>query len=99
MKETIKGYLGEKYRPEDDELITLYCETRAMYVDMLTELRKDGLMVDYTNAKGATNKIKHPLAIEVTKTAQVLNTLLKSLGLTASQRKEIGEMRDEFSDF
>lgn len=37
---------------------------------------------------GETNAIKNPLVIEATKVAQVLNGLLKSLGLTAAQRKK-----------
>ncbi len=44
--------------------------------------------MSYTNVAGETNAIKNPLVIEATKVAQVLNGLLKSLGLTAAQRKK-----------
>lgn len=100
---TIKTYLGERYEPSDDELIDLYCTTRKMYNDMLKALRKTGYLVEHTNKAGATNIVKNPLAIEVTKTAQVLNQLLKSLGLTAAQRKTVtegsGEGGDDFESF
>jgi len=44
-----------------------------------------------TNKAGATNLVKNPLAIELTKTVQVLNNLLRSLGLTPAQRKEFAD--------
>lgn len=99
---TIKSYLGSRYNPSDDELIDLYCSTRKMYNDMLKDLKKTGYLVEHTNKAGATNLVKNPLAIEVTKTAQVLNQLLKSLGLTAAQRKTVtegGEGGDDFESF
>lgn len=99
----IKSYLGDNYQESDDQLIDLYCKQRRLYEDMLTELRKEGFTVEYTNKAGATNLVKNPLAIEVTKTAQVLNQLLKSLGLTAAQRKKAGganvEEEDDFKNF
>jgi P27 family predicted phage terminase small subunit len=72
-----------------------------MYNEMLKDLKKTGYLVEYTNKAGATNLIKNPLAIEVTKTAQVLNQLLKSLGLTAAQRKTVAgaEGGDDFESF
>jgi P27 family predicted phage terminase small subunit len=104
----IKSYLGDNYRESDDQLIDLYCKQRKLYEDMLSELRKEGFTVEYTNKAGATNVVKNPLAIEVTKSAQVLTTILKSLGLTPSQRKEAGggddggnkkHKQDEFASF
>lgn len=101
MYEKIKSYLGDKYKESDDELINLYCETRELYQKMRAELKKTKLLMEYTNKAGATNLVKNPLAIEITKTIQVLNNLLKSLGLTAAQRKEVakGNGDDEFDDF
>lgn len=99
----IVGYLGDKFRPEDDELITLYCETQAFYKRMQKEIKDGDLLVEYTNKAGATNLIKNPLASEITKTVQVMNNLLKSLGLTAAQRKKVnsddGGDKDEFENF
>ena len=95
----IIGYLGDKYQESDDELIDLYCKTRKLYEEMLKELRKSGFLVEHTNKAGATNHVKNPLAIEVTKTAQVLNQLLKSLGLTTAQRKQAGGDGGEEDDF
>ncbi len=100
----IKSYLGDAYKPCDDQLIDLYCKQRKLYEDMLKQLRKEGFTIEYTNKAGATNLVKNPLAIEVTKTAQVLNQLLKSLGLTAAQRKKAGgtggdEEDDDFEKF
>jgi P27 family predicted phage terminase small subunit len=101
LRKKIKSYLGDRYQPSDDELINLYCETHALYKKMLKEIRKTGLMTEYTNKAGATNLVKNPLAIEATKTAQVLNALLKSLGLTAAQRKEAVKANDgdDFENF
>lgn len=84
----LRNYLGSNYQESDEELIMLYCETHALYKKMLKEIRKTGLITEHTNKFGAKNMVKNPLAIEATKTAQVLNTMLKSLGLTASQRKK-----------
>ncbi|MNI84772.1 Phage terminase, small subunit [compost metagenome] len=55
-------------------------------------------MMEHTNKFGAENTIKNPLAIEVTKTVQTLNNLLKSLGLTPAQRKKVG-VSDDDDDF
>lgn len=100
----IKGYLGDKYEPSDDELIKIYCETYALYSRMRDELMESDLMMEHTNKAGATNYVKNPLAIEITKIVQVLNNLLKSLGLTAAQRKEAvdggnGDGKDPFEEF
>ena len=99
--ERIKGYLGDKYNPSDDELIRIYSETHEFYCRLRDEVKKSDLMFEHTNKAGATNMVKNPLSIELTKTVQTLNNLLKSLGLTASQRKKaVGENdEDDFDDF
>ena len=104
MYNKLKGYLGDHYQPSDDELINLYCETHELYKRMQKEIEKSDLMMEYTNKAGATNLVKNPLAIEMTKIVQVLNNLLKSLGLTAAQRKEAvgggkGEEKDPFDEY
>lgn len=66
-------------------MIYLYCETHDFYKRLLKELSNDSLTVQ-RNRDGKVNYIKNPLAIELTKTIQILNNLLKSLGLTAQQR-------------
>ncbi len=101
MYEKIKKYLGNKYQKSDDELINLYCETHELYQKMRDELKKTGYIMEYTNKAGATNLVKNPLAIEITKMIQVQNNLLKSLGLTAAQRKEVvkDNRDDEFENF
>ena len=99
---TIKEDLGDHYQPSDDQLINLYCETHAFYKRMQAELDKTSLLMPHTNKAGAENLVKNPLAIEITKNVQVLNNLLKSLGLTAAQRKAVagtGEKDDSFSSF
>lgn len=67
---------------------------------------KNDLMVTHTNKAGATNIVKNPLAIEITKTVQTLNGLLKSLGLTPAQRRKLqvigggpDDSSDDFDDF
>ena len=101
LYEKIKLYLGDKYEQSDDELIKIYCETHEFYTRLRKEIAKSDLMMEYTNKAGATNYVKNPLAIELTKTVQVLNNLLKSLGLTAAQRKKAVAVddNDEFDDF
>ncbi len=100
LAEKLKTYLGDIYHPSDDELINLYCETYDLYREMVKELRETGLMTEHTNKFGAKNLVKNPLAIEVTKITQVLNQLLKSLGLTAAQRKKAvaDDANDDFDD-
>jgi len=99
--EKLKTYLGDRYEPSDDELIALYCETHEFYKKMQRELEENDLLVKHTNKYGAENLVKNPLAIELTKTVKVLNDLLKSLGLTAAQRKRVANVEDsdEFEEF
>jgi P27 family predicted phage terminase small subunit len=98
----LREYLGDSYKESDEELIQLYIETHRFYRKLKKEIGKADLMYEYTNKGGATNLIKNPLAVELTKTVQTLNNLLKSLGLTPSQRKNIadgGDSNDGFDDF
>ncbi|PAD70878.1 terminase [Bacillus sp. 7586-K] len=100
----IREYLGEDYKESDEELIKLYLETHQFYRRLQKEIKKNDLMYEYTNKAGATNLVKNPLSIELTKTVQTLNNLLKSLGLTPSQRKKLkdsgnGDDDDDFDDF
>jgi P27 family predicted phage terminase small subunit len=96
----IKKALGERYDPSDDELINLYCETFEFYQRLRDEIENSDLLIEHTNKAGATNLVKNPLSIELTKTVQTLNNLLKSLGLTAAQRKKVvNDDADEFDDF
>lgn len=94
----IRKYLGENYQKSDDEIIQLYVETHRFYRRLKKEVDNNDLMMEYTNKAGATNVIKNPMAIELTKTVLVLNNLLKSLGLTPAQRKQL-EGDDDDEDF
>jgi P27 family predicted phage terminase small subunit len=97
----IREYLGDQYKESDEELIKLYLETHAFYRRLQKEIKKTDLMYEYTNKAGATNMVKNPLSIELTKTVQTLNNLLKSLGLTPAQRKKVvnEDDEDDFDDF
>ncbi|BAU27623.1 P27 family predicted phage terminase small subunit [Aneurinibacillus soli] len=94
----IREYLGDNYQESDEELIQLYIETHKYYRRLKKEVEKTPLMLEHTNKSGATNTVKNPLAIEVTKTVQTLNNLLKSLGLTPAQRKKVGVAGDDDDD-
>lgn len=97
----IKRYLAENYQESDDEIIKLYVETHKFYRRLKKEVDSNDLMMEHTNKAGATNVIKNPMAIELTKTVLVLNNLLKSLGLTPAQRKQLegGDGDDDFDNF
>lgn len=101
----IREYIGEGYKESDEELIKLYIETHQFYRRLQKEVKKSDLMYEYTNKAGAKNLVKNPLSIELTKTVQTLNNLLKSLGLTPAQRKKIRDGSgssvddDDFDDF
>lgn len=99
----LREYLGDEYKESDEQIIKLYVETHKYYRRLKKEVEKSPLMIEHTNKSGATNTIKNPLAIEVTKTVQTLNNLLKSLGLTPAQRKKAGggviDDIDDFDDF
>lgn len=96
-----REYLGDNYKESDEELITLYVETHRFYRKLKKEINKQDLMYEYTNKAGATNLTKNPLVVELAKTVQTLNNLLKSLGLTPAQRKKVvnGEDDDDFDNF
>ena len=102
-KERILCYLENNggLNESDEEIVNLYAETFYFYQKMRSELKKSSLLLPYTNKVGATNYVKNPLAIEITKTVQTLNNLLKSMGLTPAQRKTVvppedGDMFDNF---
>jgi P27 family predicted phage terminase small subunit len=99
----IREYLGDSYKESDEELIKLYLETHQFYRRLQKEIKGANLMYEYTNKAGAKNLVKNPLSIELTKSVQTLNNLLKSLGLTPAQRKKLknGDEPDEddFDDF
>jgi len=101
MREKLKNYLGDDFQESDMELINLYSETYDFYCRLRDELKTSPLMMEHTNKASATNFVKNPLSIELTKTVQTLNNLLKSLGLTAAQRKKAvaGGDDDGFTDF
>ncbi len=92
-KSRIRDYLkdGNTLQESDIELVNLYAETYQFYCQLKRELIGKKLMMPYTNKAGAKNYVKNPLAIELTKTVQVLNNLLRSLGLTPAQRKEFAD--------
>lgn len=97
----IREYLGDSYQESDEQLIKLYVETHQFYRRLRNEIKKSDLLMEHTNKAGATNLVKNPLSIELTKTVQTLNNLLKSLGLTPAQRKKVVNEDDEgdFDDF
>ncbi|MED1786497.1 phage terminase small subunit P27 family [Brevibacillus laterosporus] len=97
----LREYLGDLYTESDEEIINLYIETHQFYRRLKQEIKKSPLMYEYTNKAGATNMVKNPLSIELTKTVQTLNNLLKSLGLTPAQRKKVtgDDDDDELNDF
>lgn len=96
----LREYLGDNYQESDEQLISLYIDTHRFYRRLQSELKKGQLMYEYTNKAGATNLVKNPLSIELTKTVQTLNSLLKSMGFTPAQRKRLKEMNnDELDDF
>ncbi|SAN37023.1 Phage terminase small subunit [Staphylococcus aureus] len=97
-KKQLKEYI-EDYKKSDDMLINLYLETYEFYCRLRDELKNSDLMMEHTNKAGASNIVKNPLSIELTKTVQTLNNLLKSMGLTAAQRKKIVQEEGGFGDY
>ncbi|ARD57406.1 phage terminase small subunit P27 family [Bacillus safensis] len=94
----LREYLGTNYKESDEELIALYIDTHKFYRKLKKEVDEQPLMMEYVNKAGAKNLVKNPLAIELTKTVATLNTLLKSLGLTPAQRREVVSGGDEIDD-
>ncbi|WP_256069671.1 P27 family phage terminase small subunit [Staphylococcus aureus] len=97
-KKQLKEYI-EDYKKSDDILINPYIETFEFYCRLRDELKNSDLMMEYTNKAGASKIVKNPLSIELTKTVQTLNNLLKSMGLTAAQRKKIVQEEGGFGDY
>lgn len=96
----VRDYLGSDYQESDEQIIQLYIETHQFYRRLQKEVKGSDLMYEYTNKAGATNLMKNPLSIELTKTVQTLNNLLKSLGLTPAQRKKVvNDDDDDFGNF
>ena len=98
-KKGLQEYIGTNYKQSDDLIISLYLDTEKFYRRLKREIGKSDLLLEYTNKVGATNTIKNPLSIEFTKTVQTMNNLLKSMGLTPAQRRELtGGGLDGFED-
>ncbi|MDW3976899.1 P27 family phage terminase small subunit [Staphylococcus saprophyticus] len=97
-KQKLKQYI-DNYQESDDMLISLYLETYEFYCRLRDELKSTSLMMEHTNKAGASNIVKNPLSIELTKTVQTLNNLLKSLGLTAAQREKVVQEESGFGDY
>lgn len=97
-KQKLKQYI-DNYQESDDMLISLYLETYEFYCRLRDELKSKSLMMEHTNKAGASNIVKNPLSIELTKTVQTLNNLLKSLGLTAAQREKVVQEESGFGDY
>ena len=90
----------DDYQKSDDILISLYLETYEFYCRLRDELKDSDLMMSHTNKAGATNIVKNPLSIELTKTVQTLNNLLKSLGFNScTKRKIVQQQEDGFGDY
>ncbi|WP_054637176.1 phage terminase small subunit P27 family [Thalassobacillus sp. C254] len=98
-RQKLIDYLGDSYKESDEELISLYLETHKFYRKLKKEIHKQDLMYEYTNKAGATNLTKNPLVVEIAKTVQTLNNLLKSMGLTPAQRKKVVDGDGEEDDF
>ena len=105
VKRRLLNYLqiNGNYVDSDEEIIDLYAETFDFYQKMRDELAESNYLMEYTNKAGATNLVKNPLLIEISKTVQTLNQLLKSMGMTPAQRKAMvapggGDEFDEFPD-
>ncbi|MEK5498594.1 P27 family phage terminase small subunit [Bacillus sp. FSL M8-0077] len=84
----LREYLGTSYKESDEELIALYIDTHKLYRKLKKEVDNAPLMVEHVNKAGAKNLVKNQAVVELTKTIAMLNTLLKSLGLTPAQRRE-----------
>lgn len=98
-KKLMTEYLGDNFTKSDEQIIDLYVEAHRYYRRLKKEVDKEPLMMTHTNKAGATNYIKNPLTIELTKQYQTLNNLLKSLGLTPAQRERLEPGGDEGDDF
>ncbi|MEB8101045.1 P27 family phage terminase small subunit [Staphylococcus xylosus] len=97
-KQKLKGFI-DNYQESDEMLISLYLETYEFYCRLRDELKESNLMMEHTNKAGASNIVKNPLSIELTKTVQTLNNLLKSLGLTAAQKEKVVQEESGFGDY
>ncbi len=86
-KKQLKEYI-EDYKKSDDMLINLYLETYEFYCRLRDELKNSDLMMEHTNKATKHDIIKNPLSIELTKTVQTLNNLLKSTGFNCSTKEK-----------
>ncbi|MDT2194860.1 P27 family phage terminase small subunit [Paenibacillus larvae] len=85
LLQIIERIFRRSYEESDEiKLIQLYIETHQFYRRLQKEIKNSELMYEYTTKQGYKFSEK-PLSIELTKTVQTLNNLLKSLGLTPAQ--------------
>lgn len=84
-----------------------YCNAYSSYVEATKNLKKESMLIDYTNKSGATNKIEHPYLRIQLKYSDEMRKYSALLGLSVDSRlkmasilnKKIGsDIEDEFGD-
>jgi P27 family predicted phage terminase small subunit len=81
----------EKAEQNDPIAVEMIAYNYQLYNEIVKDIKKDGLTIEYTNKAKETNKTKHPLLSELPKTMDQLRKYLGELGLTGASRKRLQE--------
>jgi P27 family predicted phage terminase small subunit len=79
----------------DVNVLALYCDAYAAYVDCTRIIEDEGLMVEYTNKAAETNKVPHPLLTKKKQLAEQMKALATEMGLTPASRAKLAMPRQD----
>jgi P27 family predicted phage terminase small subunit len=73
----------------DVNALAFYCDAFDKYVKCTKLIKKEGLMVEYTNKAAETNKVPHPLLTKQKALFEQMKSLSIEFGLTPAARVKI----------
>lgn len=79
----------------DVDMLALYCDAYSQYIQCCEVIRREGLMVEYTNKAAETNKVPHPLLSKKKQLFEQMKALATEFGFTPSARAKIAIPKQE----
>jgi len=73
----------------DINALAVYCDAVAKYAEAAKRLDEEGIIVEYTNARGATNLVRSPWTQIASQYATIIRQFLSEFGLSPSARASL----------
>lgn len=82
----------------DVSALSIYCDAYSKYVQATESLKSEGLIVEYTNKSGATNKTQNPNVQIANKYAAIVKSMISEFGLSPSARIKLVLPKEEVKE-